>query len=226
VIVTAATMCDLFGATDGDTPATRAFRPKFDSDAPNARRRRYEVPGAFHGPFQAPEPGMAIPLHGGESTSGDEGGGFAACKVAQKWPREAGTLHVHNRALLEACFHHASRWAEEGVAPPRAPLIETDESGKFVTDENGNLKGGLRLPDIAVPMETYVPAAQGGEPKCGTGGYSLAFSREKLVALYGTRDKYLAQYDAAADKLVKDGYILPEGAEQLKTERRWLAPVF
>jgi hypothetical protein len=146
--------------------------------------------------------------------------------VAQHWPIGAESHHVRNRAILEACFHHASRWAEEGVAPPRAPLIETDDSGKFLTDENGNIKGGLRLPDIAVPMDTYVPGAQGGEPKCGTGGYSLPFSREKLVALYGTRDKYLAQYDAVSDELVADGYILPEGAEQLKTNRRWLAPVF
>ena len=220
VVVTAATQCDLFGATDGDTPVSRAFRLVFDNDAPGARRRRYEVPGAFHSPFQPPEPGMAIPLRGREPD------GFAACRADQNWPARAESHHVPNRAILEACFHHASRWAENGVAPPHAALIETDSSGKIVTDENGNAKGGLRFPDIAVPVETFLPGFRGGSRNCAANGYSLPFSREKLVALYGTREKYLAQYDAAADKLVNDGYILPEGAAQLKTNRRWLAPLF
>jgi hypothetical protein len=220
VVVTAATQCDLFGATDGDTPATRGFRPLFDSDTPTARRRRFELPGAVHA-TAAPEQGMAIPLRRSELD-----GGFAACMADQKWPARAQPHHVPNRAILEACFHHASRWAVDGVAPPHAPLIETDSSGKIVLDEDGNAKGGLRFPDIAVPVETFVPGSRGGTRNCGGTGYSLPFSREKLVALYGTREKYLALYDASADKLVKDGYILPEGAAQLKTSRRWLAPIF
>jgi hypothetical protein len=224
VIVTAATECDMYGATDGDLPATRAFRPKFDSDAPESRRRRFELAGAFHGPFQPPEPGMAIPLRGGDP--GGENGNFAPCKAAQKWPADAQPHHVPNRAMLEACFHHASRWVDQGIAPPRAALLETDVTGAIVRDADGNAKGGLRFPDIAVPMETFTPAAKGGTRNCGSGGYSMAFSREKLVQLYGSRDKYLALYDATADKLVKDGYILPEGAAKLKTSRRWLAPVF
>ena len=220
VIVTTATQSDMFGATDGDTPATRAFRTAFNSDARDARRRRYEVPGAFHAPFQPPEPGMAIPLR-------ERGSGmFAACMAAQNWPAEAQPNHVPNRAMLEACFHHASRWAADGVAPPHAPLIDTDADGKILTDENGNAKGGLRFPDIAVPVETFIPAARGGTRSCASTGYSLPFSREKLVALYSNREQYLALYDAVADKLVKDGFILPKAAAQLKSDRQWLAPVF
>jgi len=220
VIVTAATQSDLFGATDGDTPATRAFRAAFDSDVPGARRRRYELPGAFHAPFQPAESGMAIPLRGRDS------GMFAACMAAQKWPVDADPNHVPNRAMLEGCFYHASRWAVDGIVPPRAALIETDSSGKIVIDENGNAKGGLRFPDIAVPAETFIPAFRGGSRNCASTGYGLPFSREKLVTLYGTRERYLSQYDEVADKLVKDGYILPEGAMQLKTDRRWSGPVF
>jgi hypothetical protein len=220
VIVTTATQSDMFGATDGDTPITRAFRTKFNSDAPGARRRRYELPGAFHAPFQSPQPGMAIPLRQRDS------GMFAACMEAQKWPAESQPDHVPNRAMLEACFHHASRWAVDGVAPPIAPLIETDAEGTTLKDADGNVKGGLRFPDIAIPVETFISAARGGTRSCASTGYSLPFSREKLVALYGSREQYLARYNAVADRLVKDGYILPEGAAQLKSDRRWLAPVF
>jgi hypothetical protein len=220
VIVTSATQSDMFGATDGDTPETRAFRAKFNSDVPNARRRRFEIPGAFHAPFQPAEPGMAIPLRGAEA------GNFAACSAAQHWPAEALNEHLPNRAMMEACFHHASRWAVDGIAPPSAPLIEVDSDGVTVKDEDGNVKGGLRFPDIAVPTETFISAARGGTKSCASTGYSLAFSREKLVSRYGTRERYLAHYDAVADKLVKDGFILPEGGAQLKSDRRWLAPVF
>jgi hypothetical protein len=221
VIVVAATQSDMFGATDGDNPTTAAFRHKFNSDVPGARRRRYEVPGAFHAPFAPAEPGMAVPLR----NAGDAAG-FLACAAAQKWPSNAQQNFFPNRALLEACFHHASRWAEAGVAPPHAPLIETDANDKILTDENGNARGGLRFPDIAVPTDTFVPATRGGTRNCASTGYKAPFSRAKLVGLYGTREKYLALYDTATDKLVKDGYILAEGGQKMKSERRWLAPVF
>jgi hypothetical protein len=164
---------------------------------------------------------MAIPLRRGEGNRS-----FETCKADQKWPANAEAHRVPNRAILEACFHHASRWAADGVAPPRAALIETDSSGKILLDEHGNAKGGLRVPETSVPVETIIPGDRGGRVNCAGIGYSIPFSRKKLVELYGTREKYLALYDAAADKLVNDGYILPEGASQLKSSRRWLAPVF
>jgi hypothetical protein len=187
------------------------LRPEFES----VIRMPEEITSVILG-----SPGMAIPLHHYEP------GNFAACSEAQKWPVEALPNHVPNRAMLEACFYHASRWAVDGIGPPHAPLIDVDANGVTEKDENGNVKGGLRFPDIAVPVETFISAARGGTRSCASTGYSIAFSREKLVSLYGSREQYLARYDAAADKLVKDGYILPEGAAQLKSDRRWLAPVF
>jgi hypothetical protein len=160
---------------------------------------------------------MAIPLHDRDSSAQ-----FLNCKATVKWPEAAEPHHLPNRAMLEACFHHASRWAESNIAPPSAPLMETDADGNLVKDADGNVKGGMRFPDIAVPAETFVS----GSGDCSGTGYSLPFSREKLVTLYGTREKYLALYDGAADRLVQQGYILPEGAADLKTNRRWLAPVF
>jgi hypothetical protein len=219
VIVSAATQSDLFGATDGDTEATRAFRKLYDSDAPESLRRRFELPGPFHAPFAPPEPGMAIPLRGTNE------GNFAACAKDQGWPKEAQPNAFPNREMLEACFLHASRWVEKGIAPPHATLIETDGE-KFVTDENGNAKGGLRFPEIAVPTDTFVNASREGKVRCASTGYKLPFSRDRLVSLYGTRAHYLALYDAAADRLVKEGFIFPENAAKLKKDRRWTAPVF
>lgn len=221
VIISPATQSDMFGATSGDSPATRAFRKQYDSDLPTARRRRFEVPGAFHGPLPEPEPGMAVPPQ-----DDHEANPFAVCSTSQKWPAEAEPSHVPNRALMEACFHQASQWVEKGIAPPHSPLIETGPNDVILTDENGNARGGLRLPDMAVPTDTFIPATLWQTPNCNATGYRVPFSREKLVTLYGTRERYLLAYDAAADKLVAEGFLLPDGAAQLKKDRRFLAPVF
>jgi Alpha/beta hydrolase domain len=221
VIVTVATENDMFGNASGDSAAAHVFRKTYNSDAPNARRRRYEMPGPFHGDNQPPVPGMAIPPRNHVPSDG-----FSTCAVNLKWPTDAMPNYFPRRAMLESCFHLASRWVEAGVAPPTAPLIETDESDKVLLDENGNARGGLRFPDISVPVDTFVPAPREGEVRCRSIGYRQPFSREKMVTLYGNREKYLAQYDAAVDKLAKDGFILPDGAAQMKSERSWLAPVF
>jgi len=225
VIVSAATQSDMFGATSGDSAASRAFRRLYNSDLPSARRRRYEVPGAFHGPLERAEPGMAIPS---QEVKQEDAGLFATCATSQKWPSEAEPNNFPNRAIIEACFYHASRWVEKGIVPPTAPLIETDANDIILTDENGNARGGLRFPDISVPTDTFTPATRGELTinSCRSTGYKLPFSREKLVALYGSREHYLSLYDAAAEKLVAEGFILPEGAAQMTSDRRWLAPVF
>jgi Alpha/beta hydrolase domain len=128
--------------------------------------------------------------------------------------------------MLESCFHHASRWVEAGIPPPKSPLIETDENDKILLDENCNARGGLRFPDISVPADTFVPSPREGDIRCRSIGYRLPFSRDKMVTLYGSRQKYLSLYDAAVDKLVTGGFILPAYAAQMKADRDWLAPVF
>ena len=45
------------------------------------------------------------------------------------------------RPLMEALFHHMSRWVDQGIAPPRAPLIEADDA-KTLLDAFGNARGG------------------------------------------------------------------------------------
>lgn len=221
VIVTVATENDMFGNASGDSPAAHRFRKIYNSDTPNARRRRYEMPGPFHGDNQPPVPGMAIPPRNHPPSDT-----FHTCAVKLKWPADAMPNYFPRRAMLESCFHLASRWVEAGVAPPISPLIETDENDNVLLDENGNARGGLRFPDISVPADTFVPAPRDGEVRCRSIGYRLPFPHEKMVRLYGTREKYLVQYDVAVDKLVTDGFIFPDGVAQMKTERSWLAPVF
>jgi hypothetical protein len=111
----------------------------------------------------------------------------------------------------KAAFLALDRWLDEGVAPPGAPPIETRE-GEPVRDEHGNARGGLRLPEIEVPIATYtglyVPCADGTDAV-------RPFDRALLRRLYPTHADYVARFEAATATLVDGGFLLAEDGNKL-----------
>lgn len=95
-------------------------------------------------------------------------------------------------------------------------------------DEDGNERGGIRLPEIAVPLATHTGwafrSAQAGSPEqlMPLMGSSLAFSltrgareasgdpRRSVQERYPSRDDYLRQFEAAARDLVRQRLLLEE----------------
>ena len=51
-------------------------------------------------------------------------------------------------------------------------------------------------------------------------GESVPFSPEQLRALYRDHDTYVARFDAAVQRAVDAGYVLPREAERLRAEAR------
>jgi hypothetical protein len=76
-----------------------------------------------------------------------------------------GVNQANNMPLYEvehAALAALNRWLTTGVAPAHSPLISTDPVffGLYDIvnhDAFGNALGGIRLPEIAVPAETYSP---------------------------------------------------------------------
>lgn len=106
-------------------------------------------------------------------------------------------------------------WVREGKKPSPAPPFEVLGFGGLRLDDNFNVVGGLRLPDIEVPIATYSttssapnPADPTGGLACSLGGTAASFSADKLATLYPTHDDYVAKYKAAADKALAAGYLL------------------
>jgi len=98
-------------------------------------------------------------------------------------------------------------------------------------DEHGNVLGGVRLPELEVPIAAYTTsnsAAPGSDfvsgMACGLGGSTEQFSEQKLLQLYPTHDDYVQKYTAAAEKAVADGILLEEDAE-LAIEAAKNAPI-
>ena len=113
-----------------------------------------------------------------------------------------------------------------GVGAPYATLVPR-------VDADGIDLGGLRLPEIAVPLATYTgwnlrtPATGFGDhlvdffgsfaPFAATRAQRLAANDPRLSVeeRYADRDAYLRAYDAATAALVRDGYVLQEDAPAL-----------
>jgi hypothetical protein len=79
-------------------------------------------------------------------------------------------------------------------------------------DADGNVLGGVRLPDMAAPLGVH--AAQ-QEPKsfgCSLAGAFLPFSEARIAELYKNRDDYVNKIRVAARKLEAEKLLLPEDA--------------
>ena len=119
--------------------------------------------------------------------------------------------------------------------------VEPPEIGKPFTvsvpavDADGNARGGIRLPDIAVPLATYAgwnyrdKSTGAPDRLAGEIGSYIPFARTKadrertgdprpsIEERYKSRDEYVGRIAAAALQLVKDRYLLDEDVVDLLT---------
>ena len=100
-------------------------------------------------------------------------------------------------------------------------------------DADGNVKAGIRLPDIAVPLATqagwnYRDASIGAPDRlAGEIGSYIPFARTKadrdrandprlsIEECYRNRDEYVGKFATAALDLVERGYLLQEDVADL-----------
>jgi hypothetical protein len=101
-------------------------------------------------------------------------------------PPEGGINRIPMALLYDAVFHHMHRWLADGIAPPVLPKIEfSGEPAEVVRDAHGIAIGGIRLPQVEVPLATNsaIPRSEGIFALLG--GSCEPFAAEKVAALYG-----------------------------------------
>jgi hypothetical protein len=95
-------------------------------------------------------------------------------------------------------------------------LLQTDANGKSVRDQYGNALGGVRSPDVDVPIKTLSgdpPADSSGSFWCFLFGSTTPFTPEQLMSLYPTHDDYVTKVRESASQQQKAGFLLaPEGS--------------
>jgi hypothetical protein len=113
----------------------------------------------------------------------------------------------------DAAIRHVHRWITEGAAPPIQPKIEVETTGAspaIKRDRYGNALGGVRLPDMDVPIAQTL----GSSKDSLWLGQTFPFDHDRLKSLYPTHQAYVAQVKAAAERALKAGVILPYRVEQ------------
>jgi hypothetical protein len=120
------------------------------------------------------------------------------------------------KPFLAAALGHVDRWMRGGDPAPSQPLIEADEdSGELVRDELGIARGGIRHPGADVPRAMNT-GANGMPGMSVLNGASVPFSTDRLAALYADDADYLTRFDAAVERCLAAGVLLPSGAARLR----------
>jgi len=116
--------------------------------------------------------------------------------------------------VVEAALRNLAVWADGGDAPPKSPGLETqvvDGKPAFVTDENGNVLGGVRTPVVDAPVDLLTGLAPPDATLiCLLFGQTQPLSADRLAALYSSRSAYEDEYAAATDAAIDAGFVLPE----------------
>lgn len=135
-----------------------------------------------------------------------------------KWP------YTQNAAI-----RHLVEWTGGGAAPPIAARGQYLPDNTLDRDEYGIARGGIRYPDVTVPVavnDGVNDTGAGGSLFslfCGLFGSSTPFDQSRLHSLYTDHSDYVARYSRAADDLVGTGFILQEDADRLKEDARAFA---
>lgn len=81
-------------------------------------------------------------------------------------------------------------------------------------DTSGNELGGIRMPEIAVPLASYTgwnlrsPAIGAPSELLGMTGSWIPFAKASIAARYRNEEDYLNRIDAAGRELVRSGFLL------------------
>ena len=185
--------------------ARAAYRP--DSDASNDRYRYYEAPGAAHlVAEQLPvTPDTADVLAaGGETLTAS----YASCN--------AGPLSTFPaRYLVDASLMQLESWVRSGTTPPHAPIIATTGTPAAtvtVLDALGNGVGGVRAPEIDVPVATYTESANASSLNCSLAGQVIPFDAATLRSLYPSPLSYLEPFANDTLRIAAKGFMTPDDA--------------
>ena len=167
----------------------------------NPRFRQWEVTGTAHADAYL-VPAAALPLLG--------------C-----------TVHINEGPehwVVHTAIADLRRWVtDDDFRPPHSPRIVVDGNGTIVRDQFGNARGGIRTPQLDVPIAT-LSGQNNDHGFCGLFGQTIPFNAQTLASLYPTHDVYVGKFERATDRAQDRGFLLPVDARGIETIAR-TAPI-
>ena len=125
----------------------------------------------------------------------------------------------------DAAYDHMVQWMRNGTQPPSGTPLELSAVTPTAVPERdvfGNILGGIRLPDFAVPIATDTGFNSNPVPPipgvlCNLYGQYIPFNSQMLRAFYPTAGTYLSDTVAASNADVTAGYLLDADAAGANT---------
>jgi hypothetical protein len=114
----------------------------------------------------------------------------------------AGPQHYVESAAVE----RLARWVKtHRVRRKPMPRLDVDAGppAAIMRDAHGNALGGIRTPQVDVPIATLSGSGQAGNGFCALFGSTTPFDAGTLHALYPTHAKYVGEVGRAAHKAVR-----------------------
>ncbi|WP_430331906.1 alpha/beta hydrolase domain-containing protein [Rhodococcus sp. ACT016] len=117
--------------------------------------------------------------------------------------------------VVAAALRSLNSWIADGTAPPSADPIETTETA-IVRDDFGNARGGVRTPQVDVPVATLT----GESTHVPHNGATIPLDADTLASLYPDQGAYLSRFADAADRAVAGGFLRFEDGRALVAAAR------
>jgi hypothetical protein len=198
--------------TETDVVAIGSFAAR-QPDGPNIRT--WEVAGTAHvdtymtlvGPMdEGPAARDTTHLPAVQSIFG----GTVACDL----PINSGPQHY----VLSAALRQLARWVRSGRSPASTPLLSVGPGAPPVIERDplGNAVGGIRTPQVDVPIAALSGIGQPAGSPCSRLGTTIAFDAATIASLYPDHRSYVAAVDRAAKRAVRRGVLLPIDAKAVR----------
>lgn len=187
----------------------------YDVRQPDSDTFRYwEIAGASH---------VSLPAMASSVPRMERDFGFAL-------PLDDPSLQHINRVSIapvaDAALHHLHEWMRHGPPPPTQHLIEFAGSPpRIARDADGIALGGVRLPQVAVPLAHNSAIQQTPDVFARLVGFHEAFSAVEVRRRYGSREGYLARYEEAALAAAAEGVVLRRDLKPLLAEAAKALPI-
>jgi hypothetical protein len=187
------------------------LRRRPDSDAAPDLFRGYEVAGASH-IHDGDDAGTPVP----EDIARTSGANLAVSTGCKQ--DGAPGNDVPFGFVVNGAFANLEAWSRQGVPPPRGQPMNVTDPGtpqaRLAVDKHGNALGGVRTPQLDVPIATY-HARMDGPGICELWGWREPFPRATLTRLYRSKQDYVGKVKANVAELVAQRWLEPEDGAAL-----------
>jgi hypothetical protein len=137
-------------------------------------------------------------------------GGTVVCDL----PINSGPQHY----VLSAALRQLARWVRGGRRPRATPplAVRPGFPPALERDALGNALGGIRTPQVDVPIAALSGIGQPPGSPCSRFGTTIAFDAATLASLHPTHASYVRAVGRATKRAIRRGVLLPVDARAIR----------